>query len=250
MLRGLYTAASGMMAQLLQNDAVANNLANINTTGFKSSTVPFGAFNDVMVNAMSKQWEAPVGMMSMGSVAGNSHINFESGDMVETGNPMDVAIRGEGFISVQLPSGELAYTRNGQLAINGTGTLINNNGYPVVGESGPITIPTGTTSVVVKPNGEVVANGNAVGKIRINQFDDLKKMEPIGQSLFKTTQQATTADPKTTLEQGKLERSNANAISSLLDNINGLRAYEMMQRSIHIQDQTLQKVINDVGKPR
>ena len=250
MLRGLYTAASGMMAQLMQNDAVANNLANINTTGFKSSTIPFGAFNDVMITAMSKQYEAPVGMMSEGAVAGNSHINFASGDLVETGNPLDVAVRGEGFLSVQLPDGNIAYTRNGQMAIDNKGTLINSKGYPMVGESGPISVPVGTSSISIKPNGEVVANGNAVGKLQVTQFKDLDALVPMGDSLYKTSQQPALSDGKTTLEQGKIERSNANAISSLLDNINGLRAYEMMQRSIRIQDQTLQKVINEVGKPR
>jgi flagellar basal-body rod protein FlgG len=259
MIRALYTAASGMDAQQTNIDNIANNLANVNTTGFKKSRVEFQDLVYQQVKqagaSTSPSSEAPVGLETgLGTRPVATARDFGAGNLQSTGGPLDLAIQGNGFLQVSAPDGTTAYTRNGSLHLNGQGMLVTSDGYAI---EPAITIPSNATTITISPQGIVSAaipgqtSAQQVGTLELASFQNPAGLSALGGNLFATTTasgDATTAVPGTdgmgTIAQGFIEQSNVSVVEEMVNMILGQRAYEANSRVVKAADDMLQQVNN------
>jgi flagellar basal-body rod protein FlgG len=259
MIRALYTAASGMNAQQANIDNTANNLANVNTSGFKKSRVEFEdlVYQQIKAPGMptSQEGEAPIGLEAgLGVRAVATARNFGTGNLRSTSAPLDIAIEGQGFFQVTMPGGETGYTRAGAFHLNGQGQIVTSEGYQL---SPAITIPAGTTTIMVSKDGIVsaVASGQTdpqqIGTIELAQFQNPAGLQAKGGNIFVAT--IASGDPGTstpgadglgTLAQGFLEDSNVSVVEEMVNMILGQRAYEANSRVIRAADEMLSQVNN------
>ena len=246
MIRGLYTSASGMIAQMAKNDVAANNLANVNTTGFKKDTAIFRSFPEMLlkrINDPDKTASRPIiGNLGTGAVLDEVITNNSQGSLQETGAPLNLAIAGEGYFVVKRDGKEL-YTRNGNFTLDNQGFLTTANGDRVQGQSGDIQINGKQVSVDLK--GAIIVDKNSVGTLRMITVQDPKQLVKLGDSFF-TGGQAQAF--KGEVRQGFLEASNVNPIVEMVDLISIMRAYETSQKAIQAHDQLLDKAVNEVGR--
>jgi flagellar basal-body rod protein FlgG len=263
MLRALYTAATGAESQQFHIDVIANNVANVNTTGFKKSRVEF---NDLLsqtysvAGALGDQGTTdPAGIqVGLGAVVSATQRIFLPGSTMQTGNPLDLAIQGDGFFQVQLDNGEIAYTRDGSLKRDATGQLVTSDGYPI---QPAITIPNDAADIIIGLNGTVSVRQagspdlNQIGQLQLVRFANPAGLESIGRNLFSRT--PASGDPiegtagqaelaKTTVNQGFLENSNVQIVEELINLITAQRAFEANTNVIKTSDQVLQRVNNIV----
>ncbi|MFN9709288.1 MAG: flagellar basal-body rod protein FlgG [Burkholderiales bacterium] len=257
MMRSLWVAKTGMEAQQGQLDAISHNLANVSTNGFKRSHV---VFEDLMYQNLrqtganaTEQNTLPTGLQAgLGTRAVASARVFSQGSFSQTGNPLDIAIKGNGFFEIQMPDGTTGFTRDGSFQVNSQGQLVTNNGYPL---TAGITIPATAQSIHVGSDGavSVMLPGQAtpqnVGQIQIANFVNPAGLEPKGQNLFGETAAsgapaaaAPGANGLGTLQQGFVETSNVNVVEELVAMIQTQRAYELNSKSIQTSDQMLQKL--------
>ena len=256
MIRALYTAASGMNAQQANIDNVANNLANVNTTGFKKSRVEF---EDLVYQQMrapgsatSTESEAPVGLESgLGARAVATARNFSTGNLRSTAGPLDLAIEGSGFLQVAMPGGLTGYTRAGALHLSGQGQIVTAEGYPI---QPAITIPSNAVSISISKDGIVSASVSdgppqQLGTIELANFQNPGGLEARGGNMFVATTASGDAltgvpgaDGMGTLQQGFLEDSNVSVVEEMVNMILGQRAYEASSRVIRAADEMLQQV--------
>jgi len=226
---GLYTAYSGMRAQMDALDIVSNNLANINTAGFKEDKAFFTVLGDAM-NA---------GNEDHSMIQARAAMSAGDGSLQLTHRDLDVALTGNGFLAVDAPQG-IRYTRNGQLSINAKSTLCTSGGFPVLGETGkPIVL--GPGQVTINEQGEVYQNGVLVDRMKIAAFDDPSALAREGNSLLAPAR--TGVDPKASkakVRQGYLEQSNVNAVGCVVGMVGILRQYEAVQKTIDV-------LMNDVN---
>jgi len=257
MMRSLWISKTGMEAQQTQLDTISNNLANASTNGYKRA---HAVFEDLMYQNLrqagansSEQTTLPTGLQAgLGTRAVATARNFSQGNLQQSSNPLDIAIRGNGFFEVQLPDGTTGYTRDGSFQVSATGQLVTNNGYTV--QPG-ITIPANAQSVTIGNDGTVtvVVPGQAapqsVGQIQIASFVNPGGLEPKGQNLYSET--AASGAPNVgspgqnglgTLQQGFVETSNVNVVEELVQMIQTQRAYELNSKAIQTSDQMLQKL--------
>ncbi len=259
MLRSLYTAATGMEAQQLKMDVIANNLANTNTTGFKKVRAEF----EDLLSETIRGGEAPDPrggtnptplQCGLGVRTGSTARNFAQGELLTTGNQLDLAIQGGGFFRVQRPSGDYGYTRAGNFRSDATGRLVTGDGDSVDPE---ITLPAQTTAVTIKADGTVLATvaGNVtpqeVGQLQVYTFPNPSGLEATGGNLLIETPasgEPTATKPGDsgtgTLAQGYLEGANVKAVEEMIDMIATQRAYELNSNVIKTADQMLQRVTN------
>lgn len=254
MIRALYTAATGMAAQQTNMDITANNLANVNTTGFKKSRADF---QDLLYQTLriagSTQAQGvtlPTGVqVGLGTRLAAVQKIFTQGDYQQTGNDLDMVIEGDGFFQVTLPSGEVAYTRDGSFKRDGTGRMVTSDGYPLSPE---ITLPADLTHISVGKDGtvSVTTAGQAepqdLGQIELVKFLNPGGMESIGGNLYKKTSASGEPVPGTpgsdgmgTLGQGFVEMSNVKVIEEMVNLITAQRAYEVNSKSIQTADEML-----------
>ena len=251
----LWAAKTGLDAQQTEMAVISNNLANVNTTGFKQDRAVFEDLlyqNQTQAGANTSQTtESPSGMsIGTGVQVVATEKDYSQGSLTQTGNPLDVAIQGQGFFQIQMPDGTIAYTRDGTFQTNAQGQLVNSSGYMV--QPG-ITIPQGAQSVTIGSDGTVsvtLAGQSAatqIGQIQLANFINPPGLQPIGQNLL--TQTAASGSPQTgspgtngvgTLAQGELESSNVNVVEELVNVIQPQRAYEMNSKAISTVDQMLQ----------
>ncbi len=240
MIRGLYVAAEGMAARQRAQDAIANNLANLNTTGFKADRPAFETIYERQLYRMQGGQAQPVGFLSAGVVVRELYTDFRAGALTTTDNPLDVAIDGEGFFAIQTPQG-VRYTRSGAFQLNAQGVLTTREGYPVVSVNNqPIQVPR-NAQIHIAENGAVLANGVSVGQLLIAGGNLLK--DPEG---FFTGAAQPLPNPR--VVGGALESSNVNMVREMVSMIELIRAYETNQRAIHAHDETLGKAINELAK--
>jgi flagellar basal-body rod protein FlgG len=259
MIRALYTAASGMNAQQTNIDNVANNLANVNTTGFKKSRVEFEdlVYQEIRSagSTASASTEAPVGLdVGPGTRAVATARNFTSGNLRSTGSPLDLAIEGDGFFQVTLPNGTLGYTRAGTLHRDSQGLLVTNEGYSLDPQ---ITIPANAVTVSISKDGIVsatVAGEQAtqqLGTLEIATVSNAAGLRPLAGNL--DAPPSASGDPETgapgtdargTLAQGFVEDSNVSVVEEMVNMIIGQRAYEANSRVVKAADQMLGQVNN------
>jgi flagellar basal-body rod protein FlgG len=259
MFHSLYTAASGMTAQQMNLDNIANNLANSSTAGFQSRRVQFSDLlyqNDVMPgSAATQQTTVASGLqIGLGTRPGNTEIVQTQGDLSSTGNPLDLAIQGKGFFQVQLPNGTTAYTRAGSLQLNNQRQVVTADGYLVIPN---ITIPAGTTSITIDPSGQVQAqvagttNPQTVGQLTLAVFPNEAGLLANGQNLLTETFASGApivenpgANDAGVIQQGFLETSNVNVVNEITNLITAQRAYEMNSKVIEAADQMQQTLSN------
>ncbi|MFY0597965.1 MAG: flagellar basal-body rod protein FlgG [Cognatishimia sp.] len=255
-MKALGIAATGMLAQQTNVDVIANNIANANTTGFKSGRA---AFQDLIYQTMveegaltsSEGTARPVGLNVGLGVQGAGMVRLNTqGGLIQTENPLDLAIEGRGYFVVNRPDGSLAYSRAGNFNLSAEGTIVNLDGYEI--DPG-VTVPDGTRRIEINSEGMVSAyleNENTpteLGQLTLATFLNDAGLKPIGNNLLEETSasgEATTVTPGDpgvgVIRQGSLENSNVNIIQQITDLIQAQRAYEMNSKSIETADQMLQ----------
>lgn len=258
-MRALWTAATGMHAQQVTLDVISNNLANVQTAGFKRSRVDFQDLVYEILQApgatSAQGQEVPSGFqVGHGSRAVATQRLFIKGDLQQTGNSLDLAIEGDGFFQVQLPSGDIGYTRAGAFKKNSQGQMVTSDGFAVQPQ---ITIPQSATSVTIGVDGTVSvmqagqAQPQTVGTIELVRFINPAGLESQGRNLFLPTQASGDATPGTpgrdgigTLLQGFVEGSNVNVVEEMVGMIVTQRAYEINSRAIRTADEMMQTANN------
>ena len=234
MLEGLYSAAAGMQAQQQRIDSVANDLANVNTNGYKHTRV---AFRDLLyVNDSSGNVRS-----GAGAAATTIGPGFAQGSMRETGNPLDVAIEGQGFIRVRRADGTDALTRDGSLRIDPRGRLTTQRGELV---QPAVTVPAGTneSDVSIASDGTISAANRPIGRIQLVNVRSPEALLTVGDNLYRTTAASgnATATNAPRLTQGSLEASNVDVGDSMTEMIDAQRSFQLASRAVQMQDQMLQ----------
>jgi flagellar basal-body rod protein FlgG len=258
-MRSLWTATTGMSAQELNMDVIANNLANVSTTGFKKSRADF---QDLLYQIMkvpgsptSPDTMSPTGIqVGLGVKPAAVTKVFTEGDIVQTENPLDVAIMGPGFFQVTMPDGNLAYTKAGNLKLDGEGRLTNSDGYPIDPE---IVIPEDARQITISENGVVSALlgddtiSVELGTLDLADFVNEAGLLAIGRNLFRETEASGFAiigvpgnDGYGTLLQGYVENSNVNLVEEIAYMITSQRAFEINSRVVSTSDEMMQTVTN------
>lgn len=243
MNRGAYTAGTGMMAQQRRLDVLANNLANVNTRGFKADTL---SFSDMMVRTMADDAGngAPIGVLASGPTPDEEKTDFSQGGAEQTGNALDCAMNGAGMFAVQTANG-VRYTRDGAFSLNATGGLVTKDGNAVLDTDGkPITGITGP--VAIEKDGRVHLSGKAATIATIGRFDGAFKKDLGGKNLFESADaRAFAANQGPTIASGQLETANVEPVSVMVQMIALQRSYEISQKMVQNQDDSTAK-LNEV----
>ena len=247
MVNGLYVTASGMVPRIAQMDNVSNNLANASTHGYKKSSVFLRELIDAryaLDHAMG---------ISPNSSPGEVMIDFSQGTFEKTGNPFDLALNGSGLFRVRDNTGTVYYTRNGRFHRDPNALLVNNEGMYLLDDRYNVILADGA-DVVMEGNGSVLVDGENIATIGLAEFaeSDYESLEGIGSGLF--TKPAAVNEilpnPSTQFYQGFLEDANVDPVRGMVDMIEIFRAFELGQKAIQIQDQTLQRVVTEIGTIR
>lgn len=257
MINSLWISKTGMQAQQTQLDVISNNLANVSTNGFKRANA---VFEDLMYQNLrqvgansSEQSELPTGLqLGLGVRTVATSRSFTQGSLQQSGNNLDLAINGSGFLQVTMPDGTVGYTRDGSLQLDAQGRMVTSSGYPL---TAGITVPAEAQSITVSADGVVTAKmpGQAtpqqVGNIELANFVNPAGLEPRGQNLF--SESLASGNPINgapgsaglgNLMQGFVETSNVNVVQELVTMIQTQRAYEMNSKAITTSDQMLQRL--------
>lgn len=269
MVRGWYTAASGMNAQQQRLDAISNNLANVDTTSYKRDITVSKNFPELLLRRMNDDgvYKNPFGSADVAPVIGKVGLgvelnelftDFEQGSFKPTANDTDMALEGKGFFAVETPTGE-RYTRNGNFTVGVEGYLETKEGYPVLGENGRIFLQ--DTKFTVNKNGEVyvrpIANSDAdpvlLDRLKLVTFENDRYIAKQGSSMYKDTAVsgpaiAAEGNDRPVLTQGFVEASNVNVVNEMVQMIEVNRAYEANQKTIQTEDTMMAKLWSEVVK--
>ncbi len=263
MIRALWTSASGMQAQQTNLDVISNNIANVNTTGFKSSRANFEdlIYQDIKDPGVlsSNESRVPTGIqIGLGTKLSDVSKVFSQGSLIKTDRPLDIAIQGEGFFKIEIPGGGEAYTRAGNFQVDNEGYVVTPEGYklsPNIQISSPETM----VSISISPNGKVIVVRNEGGQQTTEELTDIKLyrfmnpagLKAVGQNLYVYTDasgEPVEGDPNTDgfgkLSQGFLEASNVNIVEEMVNMIVAQRAYEINSKGITTADEMLRVVSN------
>ncbi|MTV49592.1 flagellar basal-body rod protein FlgF [Heliobacillus mobilis] len=266
MIRGLYTSASGMLAQQANQDVIANNLANVNTASYKKDRAVFQAFPEMLIRRIADfSPPAPgeieknpiIGRLGTGATLDRIWTDTSYTGVRNTDVPTDVAIVGQGYFVVNTPDGE-RYTRNGQFKVRPDGTLVTSDGLEVQGQNGSIVVPS-STSIRIDENGRILNGTQEIAQLRIVGFDEAQAsqnlpIEKQGDSLYRPSQQngagglQNLPQGQIQIKSGALELSNVNVVQEMVQMISATRAYEANQKAIQAQDGTLEKTCGELGK--
>jgi len=261
MLKAFSTAATGMTGQQMMVDVIANNLANINTTGFKRSQIDFQDMLYVQMRQAGAEVasgiKTPTGLEIGSGVRAAATVKvFTEGELLNTGRPLDIAIYGDGFLQVTLPNGETRYTRDGALQVNADGELVTATGYRM---EPAISIPTDATGMDIGKDGSVNVTDTAgtqsvVGTLQLVRFPNASGLSSEGDNLFAQTDASGTAVTGTpgengfgTIQSGVLEKSNVQMVTELVNLITAQRAYEINARAIKAGDDML-RTAQEIGR--
>ena len=250
MLPGVYAAAAGMITQRERLDVIANNLANVSTAAFKRSEPISRGFYQVFTEEIGRfpgirgSMDVPGG----GVVLDATDEDLSPGPIVETGNPLDLALENSGFFVIDTPQGE-RYTRAGNFSLNSFGQIVTQNGHPVLGQRGPILAQ--GESIQISPNGDVLVDGDAVDKILLMDFIRPYELTKYGENLYGASEemrQIQSTVVETNVRVGALEQSNVNPITELTLLMDTARSYEAHQRVIAAFDELLDSAVNDIAR--
>jgi flagellar basal-body rod protein FlgG len=269
MTRGLYIAASGMLNELERQNVIANNLANVDTIGYKRDIALSKAFPSMFLRRINDNlrklgnrivdMRPPVGVLGTGVLPDDTAHSFMSGPIRETHNPFDIALidkfsYGEptderyAFFSIQTPLG-VQYTRDGSFTLNADGQFVTNDGMLVLGENGPITVPQG--EIRLDRQGRLFVDGNLIDKLLIVRINP-RVLTKVGNNRFvivdPNESPLAITENDTLVKSGYLELSNVNVIGEMVDMITAFRAYEANQRAVIAQDDATRIAIGEVGR--
>lgn len=240
---GMYSALSGNIAAMKRMDIISNNLANVNTPGFKKDKM---TFEGMLVGAATPlavpQSKTADPILQKEDV----YIDYTTGPVSQTGNSLDMAIDGDGFFTVTTPNG-IAYTRQGNFRLTADGTLVTSDGFPVMGQGGEIHIK--GSNVEINAKGEITVDGEAAGALNVVDFPKPYKLTKTGSALFVPSDpQATPQAAKAEVRQGHLEGANVDPVSEMVQMIETNRYFDACQRVILSYDSMASKAANDLGK--
>ena len=240
---GYYAACAGLAAQSQALELVAHNLSNISTSGYRAQQTTFrsllAGYGTVGVNPLN------VAMNNFGVLEG-SHLDLTSGSLTSTGNPLDVAVSGKGFFALQ-SGGETLYTRNGSFHVTGTGQLVTSEGNAVLGQQGPITVPSG--NLTISSDGTISVDGNLVDRLRLAEFDPGTDLTAAGNATYVAPLGTEQPAAESSVSQGMLEGSNVSVTAGVVQLITVQRNTEMMARALTAFDSQLnQTAVQDLPK--
>lgn len=242
----LYQAAAGLNANARWQELIAENLASSSIPGFKKQELSFAAIQGGLMPVPA------TGSQNYAMPRATPTTNFRQGELKPTRVNTDLALSGRGFFAVQLPNGETAYTRDGELHIDPTGQLTTKQGYPVLSDGGPIQLDLNNhTEISVSATGEVSQGADLKGRLQITDFNEPNLLTPISNGCFiarhSSLQQTEATD--TTVQQGFLESANTSSPAEMVKMITAMRMYEANQKVIQSQDERMGKAISELGRP-
>lgn len=251
MVRGLYTAYTGMMNQQHRLDTITNNLANSATTGYKKEGATAQAFDEmfaIKVRDGSEDYiNKRIGTMSLGVKIGENYTDYTQGNLTETENTFDLAIAGNGFFEISFTNKadeqSYKYTRDGSFTLTKEGFLVNKDGDFVQGQNGDVKVST-TAEIVIDEQGNIRENGEITDKLKLVDFEDYNYLKKYGQNMYDKVEGYTEKEAEGKVMQGFLEASNANVITEMVEMITITRAYETSQKFVQTADSTLEKDVN------
>ncbi|MBU3142288.1 flagellar basal-body rod protein FlgG [Clostridium sp. CF012] len=260
MIRGLYTAVTGLITGEAKQGIVTNNLANSSTTGFKSENISIKKFDDVLIQnydkiVNGKNTRNTIGSLSMGSKIDDLNTYFTQGVIQTTDKPTDFAIEGRGFFTVQRNDGIATknyYTRSGDFHVDGQGYLVTDSGDKVLCKNKatnavePLNVSDG--KLQADKNGNISVNGESIYKLNTVDFADYKTLKKVGDNLFEATNPI--QNQNITVRQNALEKSNVNVTNEMVNMMTIMRNFESNQKVIQAIDETLGKAVNEVGTVR
>ncbi|MCL2462322.1 MAG: flagellar basal-body rod protein FlgF [Defluviitaleaceae bacterium] len=261
MIKGLYISALGMNTETQRMDAISNNIANVNTTGYKRDLTVSRSFAEELTQRLNAKDKAlaqntffiqadSVGKWSPGLFLDDVYTDFAGGSLQQTGAPLNLAVTGGGFFSVSARDADgnakEMYTRDGSFTLGPDGALMTLEGHAVLGANGAVTLPAG--NVTVDAGGRVYANGSYVDTLKMTDFEDYHTLRKAGDNLFDTTEGSVAANFEGAVTQGSLEASNVNSVREMTDMIAVSRAYEANSRLVTIHDTELGRAVNDIGR--
>lgn len=256
MLRGLYTAWTGMANEQKRLDVVSNNMANSNTVGYKDEKVASQSFDQVLGIKIRDGSQAyhnqRIGKLSLGVKIGETYTDYKQGSVRQTNNKFDVALSGSGFFTVSVTdkSGEVhtRYTRDGRFMLTKEGLLVDADGNPIQGESGNIIINPSAVNVSISSTGVIEADGEIIDTLKIVDFENYDYLKKYGNTMYEPVDGATLKEATAEVLQGYTEQSNVNVVSEMVDMITITRAYEANQKVIRAYDSMLDRSVNQVGR--
>ena len=263
MLRSFSSLQNGVERILDANDVLANNMANINTIGYKQAKMVFKDMQEVAIKKMqnTNEFDPTVnpslyaGSLSLGPEVSQMMIDFSQGDFITTDNKLDFAIKGDGFFVVQGPNNEQMYTRKGNFTLDANGFLTTTDGYKLLKREDNLPIKINMdnkdpNSLIITEDGLINYDKETLGYLKVVEFADKSTLVPIEGAMFRNevAQNRPNLVRKPEIIQGALESSNANSISTMLKSIEASRCYESMTSAIQTTNDTLQKVINQTGR--
>ncbi len=258
MLRGLYTAYTGMLNEQYRMDIMSNNLANADTVGFKKEGSTSQAYSEVMAVKIKDTTEEPntpkrLGNMSLGVKIGQTYTDFSQGSLRDTGNTFDLALSGDGFFNIEFTNkaGETStkYTRAGNFTLTKDGYLTTKDGDYVLGENGRIQLSTTAGNTVIMEDGSIYQDDELVTKLKITEFEDTNYLTHYGESMWDAKEGAVANDATDfRIHQGYVEMSNISVVTEMVNMISIQRQYEANQKLITTYDESLDKSVNQIGR--
>lgn len=254
----MYSAAFGAMAAEHRLNMISNNLANVNTSGYKKDSLAFhDTFmrfaHDYMIDSKpflrdKEMWPTP--QVKARPRLSSQQTDFVQGHLEVTGNPLDLALQGDGFFKVRTPQGDF-FTRNGRFTVNAEGVLVNEDGYTVLAQGGPVQVPLGT-QVTVDGAGMIRNKDGELGKLDVVTVDNPHNLEKIGNNLYQTRKGKEVAETpitqSTAVTQGYLEKSNVEVVEEMVGLIEVQRGFELYQKMMTTTNDLDQKTIEQVGR--
>jgi flagellar basal-body rod protein FlgG len=256
MVRGLYTAYTGMANEQKRLDIIANNLANSATVGYKEDNVTNQSFDNMLTIKIKDESEAyndrPIGYMSMGVKLGEVYTNHGQGSLRQTTNTYHMALEGKGFFTVSVTdkagNASTGYTRNGSFTMTKDGHIVDTDGNHLMGESGEVQVPTDAGDVTIDLQGAIYADGTYIDTLQIADFEDYNYLKKTSDTMYQAIDGANEIQSNALVRQGFTEQSNVNVVSEMVEMISITRAYEANQKVIQSVDKTLELAANSVGK--
>jgi len=255
-VRGLYSAWTGMANEQKRLDVISNNLANSATVGYKKEGVTSQSFDEqlaIKIKDKSEPYvERTIGNMSLGVKIGEVYTDYSGGSLRETENTFDLALDGEGFFQVAVTDrngdSHLRYTRAGGFHMTSDGYVVDSDGNHLQGESGDVMVPTDAGQIAVDIDGSIYADGELVDRILLHDFEDYSYLKKYADVYYEPVDGAVEKDAAGLIRQGYTEQSNVNVVNEMVQMIAITRAYEANQKVIQSIDQTLEQSANSIGR--
>lgn len=264
MVKGLFTAYTGMVEEQRRLDVISNNLANAATNGFKKEGITSQSFSDELAikikDTSAYNLNRKIGLMNLGVKVGETYTDYSQGSYDETGNETDLALAGDGFFAISFTDKQgntsVKYTRDGAFTLNAQGYLVTKDGDYVLNANGAMNSDPGQANFIqLDPNqtfavnelGQIYQNGALVGEIGVVSIADTNFLEHYGENMYQLVEGGQVVASDALVNQGFIEMSNVNVVNEMVDMITIARAYQAGQKVINAVDETLDKAVNQVG---